>query len=312
MRLSISTASVPASSSSTGIFLPHRPMSEFGARRVGGRRVDDRDALRAAGLVELLHGRDDRLHAAAREGVARPRPGVRKVDVHERRPRRRSPRGAGTRAVRRCPCPRRRSSPALPVPRRPRSWGLPLVASGRLSQMTARTWRSKIWDDHAIGDDLLFIDLHLVHEVSSPQAFEGLRAAGRTVRRVDRTLATADHNVPTTDLSRPIADPVSRAQLDALSANVEGVRHPVLRARPCPSGHRPRDRARARADAAGHDDRVRRLAHLDARRVRRARVRDRHERGRARARDADAAAEARRDDARDVHGMPGRAWARRT
>ena len=85
----------------------------------------------------------------------------------------------------------------------------------------AARWREKIWDDHAIGNDLLFIDLHLVHEVSSPQAFEGLRAAGRTVRRVDRTLATADHNVPDDrDLSRPIADPLSQAQLDALTANV--------------------------------------------------------------------------------------------
>jgi len=84
-----------------------------------------------------------------------------------------------------------------------------------------RTMADKIWDDHAIGDDLLFIDLHLVHEVSSPQAFEGLRAAGRTVRRVDRTLATADHNVPTWELSRPNTDPVSQAQLDALTANVE-------------------------------------------------------------------------------------------
>ena len=78
----------------------------------------------------------------------------------------------------------------------------------------------KIWDEHAIGDDLLFIDLHLVHEVSSPQAFEGLRAAGRRVRRVDRTIATADHNVPTWDLSRPNDDPVSQAQLDALERNV--------------------------------------------------------------------------------------------
>ena len=78
----------------------------------------------------------------------------------------------------------------------------------------------KIWDDHAIGDDLLFIDLHLVHEVSSPQAFAGLRQAGRVVRRVDRTLATADHNVPTWELSRPVSDPISRAQLDALAANV--------------------------------------------------------------------------------------------
>ncbi len=86
--------------------------------------------------------------------------------------------------------------------------------------MTTRTMAQKIWDDHAIGNDLLFIDLHLVHEVSSPQAFEGLRLAGRGVRRVDRTLATADHNVPTTDLSQPIADPISKAQLDALTANV--------------------------------------------------------------------------------------------
>src|SRR4029077_589743 len=90
----------------------------------------------------------------------------------------------------------------------------------RLSQMTARTMAGKIWDEHVIGDDLLFIDLHLVHEVSSPQAFEGLRAAGRRVRRVDRTLATADHNVPTWDLSRPNTDPISQAQLDALERNV--------------------------------------------------------------------------------------------
>jgi 3-isopropylmalate/(R)-2-methylmalate dehydratase large subunit len=85
--------------------------------------------------------------------------------------------------------------------------------------MTARTMADRIWDDHAIGNDLLFIDLHLVHEVSSPQAFDGLRAAGRRVRRVDRTLATADHNVPTWDFSRPVSDPLARAQLDALAAN---------------------------------------------------------------------------------------------
>ena len=62
----------------------------------------------------------------------------------------------------------------------------------------AKSTFEKIWDDHVIGDDLLFVDLHLVHEVTSPQAFEGLRLAGRKVRRPDRTLATADHNVPTT------------------------------------------------------------------------------------------------------------------
>ena len=67
--------------------------------------------------------------------------------------------------------------------------------------------------------DLLYIDLHLVHEVTSPQAFDGLRAAGRTVRRPDLTMATEDHNVPTLDILAPIADPVSRAQVEALRRN---------------------------------------------------------------------------------------------
>jgi 3-isopropylmalate/(R)-2-methylmalate dehydratase large subunit len=87
--------------------------------------------------------------------------------------------------------------------------------------VAARTAYEKIWDDHALGDDLMYVDLHLVHEVTSPQAFEGLRLTGRTVRRPDRTIATADHNVPTWELSRPIEDDVSRQQLDALAANVE-------------------------------------------------------------------------------------------
>jgi 3-isopropylmalate/(R)-2-methylmalate dehydratase large subunit len=85
--------------------------------------------------------------------------------------------------------------------------------------MTPRTAYARIFDDHAIGDDLLFVDLHLVHEVTSPQAFEGLRRAGRAVRRPDRTLATADHNVPTWDLHRPVEDELSRAQLEALDRN---------------------------------------------------------------------------------------------
>jgi len=81
----------------------------------------------------------------------------------------------------------------------------------------------KVWEAHLIGDDLLFVDLHLVHEVTSPQAFEGLRLAGRRVRRPDRTLATADHNVPTGP-GRP--DELSQAQLEALQRNCEefGVR----------------------------------------------------------------------------------------
>ena len=87
-----------------------------------------------------------------------------------------------------------------------------------------RTLAEKVWDAHvvrrAVGEpDLLFIDLHLVHEVTSPQAFDGLRGAGRVVHRPDLTLATEDHNVPTTHIDQPIADPVSRAQVEALRAN---------------------------------------------------------------------------------------------
>jgi 3-isopropylmalate/(R)-2-methylmalate dehydratase large subunit len=84
--------------------------------------------------------------------------------------------------------------------------------------MTPRTMFEKVWADHAIGDDLLYVDLHLVHEVTSPQAFEGLRLAGRPLRRPDRTLATADHNVPTGP-GQP--DELSQAQLAALKQNCE-------------------------------------------------------------------------------------------
>jgi 3-isopropylmalate/(R)-2-methylmalate dehydratase large subunit len=98
-----------------------------------------------------------------------------------------------------------------------------------------RTLSEKVWDEHVVRStpgepDLLFIDLHLIHEVTSPQAFEGLRIAGRTVRRPDLTLATEDHNVPTIDWDKPIADPVSRTQVETLRRNAEefGVRlHPL-------------------------------------------------------------------------------------
>ncbi len=91
---------------------------------------------------------------------------------------------------------------------------------------TPRTLAAKVWEDHVVRQaegepDLLFIDLHLVHEVTSPQAFDGLRQAGRAVRRPDLTLATEDHNIPTIDVDKPIADPVSRAQVDALRTNCE-------------------------------------------------------------------------------------------
>src|SRR5205085_9602416 len=90
-------------------------------------------------------------------------------------------------------------------------------------------------DEHVVrraeGEpDLLYIDLHLIHEVTSPQAFDGLRLAGRRVRRPDLTLATEDHNVPTVDVHKPIADPVSRTQVETLRKNAAefGVRlHPL-------------------------------------------------------------------------------------
>ena len=87
-----------------------------------------------------------------------------------------------------------------------------------------RTLAEKVWDEHVVvrgeGEgasrtpDLLYIDLHLVHEVTSPQAFEGLRLAGRPVRRPDLTIATEDHNTPTLDIDQPIADPTSRTQIE--------------------------------------------------------------------------------------------------
>ena len=92
--------------------------------------------------------------------------------------------------------------------------------------MTApRTLYDKIWDDHVVdvepdGSTLLYIDRHLVHEVTSPQAFEGLRVAGRTVRHPEKTLAVVDHNVQTSDRSKGIEDPDSRVQLETLAQNV--------------------------------------------------------------------------------------------
>jgi 3-isopropylmalate/(R)-2-methylmalate dehydratase large subunit len=88
----------------------------------------------------------------------------------------------------------------------------------------ARTLSEKIWDDHLVRQadgepDLLYIDLHLVHEVTSPQAFDGLRLGNRGVRRAELTVATEDHNVPTADIDQPIADPISRKQVDVLRAN---------------------------------------------------------------------------------------------
>ncbi len=98
-----------------------------------------------------------------------------------------------------------------------------------------KTLAEKVWDEHVVRStpgepDLLYIDLHLIHEVTSPQAFDGLRLANRKVRRPDLTLATEDHNVPTLDWDKPIADPVSKTQVDTLRKNAAdfGVRlHPL-------------------------------------------------------------------------------------
>ena len=92
--------------------------------------------------------------------------------------------------------------------------------------MTAKpqTLSEKLWDRHVVHSgpgepDLLYIDLHLIHEVTTPQAFDGLRMHGRTVRRPDLTVATADHNVPTTNVDQPIIDPISAKQVSALAKN---------------------------------------------------------------------------------------------
>ena len=92
--------------------------------------------------------------------------------------------------------------------------------------MRPRTLFEKIWDSHVIKEEegkpsLLYVDLHLVHEVTSPQAFDGLRMSGRKVRRPDLTVAVADHNTPTWDLSLPITDPIAQQQLDTLSNNCD-------------------------------------------------------------------------------------------
>ncbi|WP_457390015.1 3-isopropylmalate dehydratase large subunit [Roseateles sp. P5_E1] len=94
--------------------------------------------------------------------------------------------------------------------------------------MTLRTLYDKLWDEHVVhsepdGTALLYIDRHLVHEVTSPQAFEGLDLAGRKVWRLSANLAVSDHNVPTTDRSQGIADPISRLQVDTLDANCDRV-----------------------------------------------------------------------------------------
>ena len=163
-----------------------------------------------------------------------------------------------------------------------------------------RTMAEKVWDAHVVhrseGEpDLLYIDLHLIHEVTSPQAFDGLRAAGRPVRRPDLTLATEDHNVPTIAIDQPIADPVSRAQVDA-ARQLRGVRRAAVSVGFRWSGNRACRGTATGPHPTGYDRGVRRLPHLDSWRVRSSRLRHRNQRGRARPGDPDPAPQAVQDD----------------
>jgi len=112
----------------------------------------------------------------------------------------------------------------------------PGAANRERDVVVGKTLAEKVWDDHIVvkgtdgAPDLLYIDLHLIHEVTSPQAFDGLRMAGRPLRRPDLTIATEDHNTPTINITKQIEDPISRKQIETLRANCEefGVRlHPL-------------------------------------------------------------------------------------
>ena len=175
-----------------------------------------------------------------------------------------------------------------------------------------QTLAEKVWDAHIVhaaeGEpDLLYIDLHLVHEVTSPQAFEGLRQAGRPVRRPDLTLATEDHNVPDPATSiLLIADLVVPHPGRHPARQLRGIRRPAVPDGRRRAGHRARRRPAIGPHPTGNDDRLRRFAHLDPRRVRRAGLRHRHQRGRARAGHPDAAAQAVQDHGDHRRGLAGR------
>ena len=112
--------------------------------------------------------------------------------------------------------------------------------------MTGKTLYDKIWDAHLVaekdGEAILYIDLHLIHEVTTPQAFAGLRAAARPVRRPDRTLAVADHNIPTQGQGlgvAAVADAEARLQLQTLEANVKDAGIEFFPHGGCPQWYRP-------------------------------------------------------------------------
>ena len=152
--------------------------------------------------------------------------------------------------------------------------------------MSAQTLYDKLWNSHVVREEedgtvLLYIDRHLVHEVTSPQAFEGLKMAGRKLWRIDSVVSTADHNTPTGDWDKGIQDPISKLQVDTLDKNIkefgalayfpfmdkgQGIVHVM---------------AGARCYPARHDRCLRRLAHFYPRRIRRIGSRYRHFRSRA-------------------------------
>ena len=172
-----------------------------------------------------------------------------------------------------------------------------------------RTLAEKLWDSHVVrraaGEpDLLYIDMHLVHEVTSPQAFDGLRLAGRPVRRPDLTLATEDHNVPDAEHRSPDRRPGQPHPGRDAAQELRRLRYQAVPDGRHRTGHRARHRPAAGHHPAGNDDGLRRLAHVHPRRVRRAGVRYRHQPGRARAGDADPADGPAQDDGGDGRRRP--------
>ena len=152
----------------------------------------------------------------------------------------------------------------------------------------AATLLQKVWDAHTVrilptGQTQLFVGLHLIHEVTTPQAFDELRQRGWKVRFPSRTFGDRRPHHPDPRHRPAVQGRHGRGDDVGARAQLPRLRHPALGSLARQPGHRPRHRARARADAAGHDHRLRRLAHLDARRLRRGRLRHRHVAGARRA-----------------------------
>ena len=124
--------------------------------------------------------------------------------------------------------------------------------------MSSGTLYDKVWDLHRVaelpgGSTQLFVGLHLIHEVTSLQAFSALKDKGLTVRCPERTVATVDHIVPTTSQQRPFADPLAEEMLSTLESELPGARHSSQQHRQWTAGHRSCDCPGAGLDPAGHD-----------------------------------------------------------